>query len=231
MGLFCEPLRNGIIRKSGCKVGFHILYGKKIRIKKVKTCSRNIISTFFHRSLYIKPLFYVHLPHKSSNINTMDFKTLCQARYSVRAYKQEAVPADTLEYIKECTRLAPSAVNRQPWHSSPARRRKAAACCTSATTANGSRKLPYTFWYAKTGRRPGPAATTRRTMPTSTRPSPSNTFVWLLPNKGWAHAGYAISAYSFAANCSTCPNTFIPWPSSHSVIRQQTRCRRRHGKQ
>lgn len=46
----------------------------------------------------------------------MDFKTLCQARYSVRAYKQEAVPADKLEYIKECTRLAPSAVNRQPWH-------------------------------------------------------------------------------------------------------------------
>ena len=45
----------------------------------------------------------------------MDFKSLCQARYSVRAYKPDAIPAEKLEYIKECTRLAPSAVNRQPW--------------------------------------------------------------------------------------------------------------------
>ena len=45
----------------------------------------------------------------------MDFKTLCKARYSVRAYKPDAIPAETMEYIKECTRLAPSAVNKQPW--------------------------------------------------------------------------------------------------------------------
>ena len=45
----------------------------------------------------------------------MDFKSLCQARYSVRAYKPDAIPAEKLEYIKECTRLAPAAVNRQPW--------------------------------------------------------------------------------------------------------------------
>lgn len=45
----------------------------------------------------------------------MNFKELCQARYSVRAYKPDAVPADKLAYVKECVRLAPSAVNRQPW--------------------------------------------------------------------------------------------------------------------
>lgn len=45
----------------------------------------------------------------------MNFKDLCLARYSVRAYKPDDVPADKLEYVKECTRLAPSAVNRQPW--------------------------------------------------------------------------------------------------------------------
>ena len=45
----------------------------------------------------------------------MDFKTLCKARYSVRAYKPDAIPAETMDYIKECTRLAPSAVNKQPW--------------------------------------------------------------------------------------------------------------------
>lgn len=45
----------------------------------------------------------------------MNLKELCEARYSVRAYKPDAVPAEKLEYVKECTRLAPSAVNRQPW--------------------------------------------------------------------------------------------------------------------
>ncbi len=43
------------------------------------------------------------------------FKELCEARYSVRSYKDEAIPADKLDYIKECARLAPSAVNFQPW--------------------------------------------------------------------------------------------------------------------
>ena len=33
----------------------------------------------------------------------------------MRAYKPDAIPAETMEYIKECTRLAPSAVNKQPW--------------------------------------------------------------------------------------------------------------------
>ena len=45
----------------------------------------------------------------------MDFKSLCEARYSVRAYKPDAIPGEKLEYVKECTRLAPSAVNKQPW--------------------------------------------------------------------------------------------------------------------
>lgn len=45
----------------------------------------------------------------------MTFKELCEARYSVRSYKEEAIPAEKLEYIKECARLAPSAVNKQPW--------------------------------------------------------------------------------------------------------------------
>ena len=44
-----------------------------------------------------------------------DFKQLCALRHSVRAYKPDAVPAQALAYIQECVRLAPSAVNRQPW--------------------------------------------------------------------------------------------------------------------
>lgn len=45
----------------------------------------------------------------------MTFKELCEARYSCRSYQDKAIEPEKLEYIKECVRLAPSAVNRQPW--------------------------------------------------------------------------------------------------------------------
>lgn len=63
---------------------------------------------------YIFIVFYVHL-FTNSKMGIMNFKELCRARYSVRAYKPDAIPADKMEYIKECVRLAPSAVNKQPW--------------------------------------------------------------------------------------------------------------------
>ena len=44
----------------------------------------------------------------------MNFKELCEQRYSVRSYKPEAIPQEKLNYIMECVRLAPSAVNKQP---------------------------------------------------------------------------------------------------------------------
>lgn len=46
----------------------------------------------------------------------MNLLELIDRRYSVRGYSQEPVSDQDLEYIIECTRLAPSAVNRQPWH-------------------------------------------------------------------------------------------------------------------
>ena len=45
----------------------------------------------------------------------MNFKELCQARFSCRAFEQREIETEKKEYIKECVRLAPSAVNRQPW--------------------------------------------------------------------------------------------------------------------
>lgn len=45
----------------------------------------------------------------------MTFKELCEARYSCRAYKQEPVSHEKLNYVMECARLAPSACNKQPW--------------------------------------------------------------------------------------------------------------------
>lgn len=45
----------------------------------------------------------------------MNFKELCIKRFSVRSYLPTQVPDSAVEYILECARLAPSAVNKQPW--------------------------------------------------------------------------------------------------------------------
>ncbi len=45
----------------------------------------------------------------------MNFLELAKKRRSVRHYTQQAVEKEKLDYILECARVAPSAVNRQPW--------------------------------------------------------------------------------------------------------------------
>ena len=45
----------------------------------------------------------------------MVLSKIIENRYSCRDYTSEAVSDEQLEYIKECVRLAPSAVNKQPW--------------------------------------------------------------------------------------------------------------------
>ena len=45
----------------------------------------------------------------------MKFIELVNNRYSCRAYKPLGVEKEKLDYILECVRLAPSAVNKQPW--------------------------------------------------------------------------------------------------------------------
>ncbi|MDE7117788.1 MAG: nitroreductase family protein [Bacteroidaceae bacterium] len=40
---------------------------------------------------------------------------LVKARYSCRSYQDRHVEQEKLNYIMECVRMAPSAVNRQPW--------------------------------------------------------------------------------------------------------------------
>lgn len=46
----------------------------------------------------------------------MEFKELANNRYSVRRFTAKTVSEEALGYILECARLAPSAVNYQPWH-------------------------------------------------------------------------------------------------------------------
>lgn len=46
----------------------------------------------------------------------MSFKSLSLLRHSVRGYKKDVAVEDVkLQYILDCVRLAPSAVNFQPW--------------------------------------------------------------------------------------------------------------------
>ena len=45
----------------------------------------------------------------------MDFLELASQRYSVRKYEPRDIEKEKLDYVLECARLAPSAVNRPPW--------------------------------------------------------------------------------------------------------------------
>ena len=43
------------------------------------------------------------------------FLELVRSRYSCRSYQSATVEQEKLDYVMECVRLAPSAVNKQPW--------------------------------------------------------------------------------------------------------------------
>ena len=45
----------------------------------------------------------------------MTFFFLFKQRYSCRSYQNKRVEQEKLDYVMECVRLAPSAVNKQPW--------------------------------------------------------------------------------------------------------------------
>jgi len=46
----------------------------------------------------------------------MDFLEIAKRRYSCRSFKPDAVENDKLMKVLEAARIAPSAVNYQPWH-------------------------------------------------------------------------------------------------------------------
>lgn len=46
----------------------------------------------------------------------MNFLELSKQRYSARNYSSDMIEQEKLDYILECSRFAPSAVNYQPWH-------------------------------------------------------------------------------------------------------------------
>lgn len=58
----------------------------------------------------------LYLCSKHKNRRDMDFLELTKKRFSARSYKPDEIEQDKIDYIIECARLAPSAVNFQPWH-------------------------------------------------------------------------------------------------------------------
>ena len=93
----------------------------------------------------------------------MDFKEICKARYSVRAYKPDTIPAEKMDYIKECTRLAPSQSTSSHGNSSSSPAKTTAHACSNATTRNGSARLRLISWSAKTTGGLDTAGMTRKT--------------------------------------------------------------------
>ncbi len=46
----------------------------------------------------------------------MNFLEIAKARYSCRSFKPDTIGSSTIELLFEAVRVAPSAVNYQPWH-------------------------------------------------------------------------------------------------------------------
>ena len=53
--------------------------------------------------------------YNHQRIEGMQFLDLVKQRYSCRSYQAKGVEQEKLDYVMECVRFAPSAVNKQPW--------------------------------------------------------------------------------------------------------------------
>ena len=120
----------------------------------------------------------------------MDFLELVKQRYSARDYLPKAVEQAKIDYILECARLAPSAVNRQPWRFIVVQSAMPGGQCSSVMPAIGLLRPPYTLLYTPNIQRLGCVATTKRATQILMQPSPLNIFVWLQPNRSWAVVGF-----------------------------------------
>lgn len=71
----------------------------------------------------------------------MNILELSEKRFSARKYTAEPVAQSDLDYIMECVRLAPSAVNKQPWKFVIAQRggkAEAVACLRPRMVSHGT---------------------------------------------------------------------------------------------
>ena len=76
----------------------------------------------------------------------MDVFDAVTARKSIRSYQSKPVPEEVLMKVLESARLAPSAVNRQPWHfvvvrDAGKRKKLSAGKAPASLAANTSRSI------------------------------------------------------------------------------------------
>jgi nitroreductase len=57
----------------------------------------------------------IQIKSQTNKRDIMDFKTLMSSRYSVRKYKPEILTKELINEVLEAGRIAPTAVNRQPF--------------------------------------------------------------------------------------------------------------------
>lgn len=131
----------------------------------------------------------------------MDFLKLIKNRYSCRAYEPRNVEKEKLDYVFECVRFAPSAVNRQPWRfrivESDADRTLLQRCYnrewfTSAPLYVIASVLHDEEWVRTDGKAHGDIDIAIAV----------EHLCLLLPSKDWAPAGCAISMLHSASNSS-----------------------------
>ena len=120
----------------------------------------------------------------------MAFLDLVKQRYSCRSYQPTSVEKEKLDYIMECVRFAPSAVNKQPWMfriiSSEADRKKICQCYNREWFATApvvviASILHDEEWVRSDGKQ-----------------LPSSIFVWRLQSRDLVHVGYVTLMLNYA---------------------------------
>ena len=114
----------------------------------------------------------------------MDFLELTKKRYSVRSYTSQEVEKEKLDYILECARYAPSAVNKQPWQFVVINSELQKKSCKRFTLPNGLRKPPYISLYVLMIRLHGHVSMIIKIMQILMLLSLRNISVWQQRNKG-----------------------------------------------
>lgn len=104
----------GLPCKLGAKLRFYDERNKGDGEKNRRKCEEN--PSFICRNVQNAVPLRTDNTYYTHKNTTMTFKELSEARFSVRNYTDQPVSDEQLSYIIECTRLAPSAVNFQPWH-------------------------------------------------------------------------------------------------------------------
>lgn len=159
----------------------------------------------------------------------MDLLDLAKKRCSVRQYAATPVEKEKLDYILEVARLAPSAVNFQPWQflvvSTKENLEKVQSCYEREWLKTAPLCIIACEDHAASWKRGSDGKDHTSLSPLSISVSP-------LPNRDWARAGSAISMLPGAATSSSCPiiwnlRSLSPWAIRRKARRKDIRSGKR----